>query len=342
MQTRSSPDRQHRFRLVKPGDEAVELAGSSAASNFASDVRAGLAAHPKRLPCRHFYDAEGSRLFEQICRLPEYYVTRAERAILSQHASTIVAGLPPEAQLWELGSGNGDKTRLLIEALVRKQVSLRYVPIDVSQSALEQTAALLESFPTLSIRALQAEYDAALALAVQTLTGPRLIAWLGSSIGNLDRDQAAAFLGTLRARSATRDALLVGFDLRKDRRVLEAAYNDASGVTARFNLNLLARINRELGGRFDLGSFEHRARYDVDAGRVALHLISKRKQRVPIDKLSLRVEFDTGEAIHTEDSYKYSIDEIARLAERASFAVKACFQDADGLFCSALLTPPYC
>jgi L-histidine N-alpha-methyltransferase len=319
---------------------------ASPAASFAEEVRAGLAALPKHLPCRFFYDEEGSRLFEQICALPEYYVTRAERQVLERYADEIVAQLSVPVTLVELGSGSAAKTRLLIDALLRRQPALRYVPLDISRSALEESArSLLAIYPRLRVDAVAAEYgDGLRYLADQEVLAagggqPKLILWLGSNVGNLDRQAAAAFLRRVRAGMGLNDRLLLGVDRRKARAMLEPAYDDAQGVTARFNKNLLARINRELGGHFDLDAFAHRAVYDEVAGRIAMYLVSMRAQVVPIDALDLAVRFAAGEAIHTEDSYKYSDEEIAALAAAAGFAVERQWYDPCRWFCDCLLRP---
>src|SRR5438876_2474775 len=297
---------------------------------FAREVERGLTASPKRLPCRYFYDQQGSRLFEEICALPEYYLTRAERQILQERAEEIAALFAEEVALVELGSGSAAKTRLLIEAFLHRHASLRYVPIDISPTILEASSlALLQAYPRLEIVAVAAEYREGL-VRLQVETGrAKLILWLGSNVGNLDRPEAARFLRRVRETMTERDRLLVGIDLRKERAVLEAAYDDARGVTARFNLNLLARINQELGGRFDLTRFRHRAVYHEPMGRVEIYLDSLQTQRVRIEGLDLNVSFDAGEPIHTEDSYKYSIEEIAALAEAARLALERQWFDAE-------------
>jgi dimethylhistidine N-methyltransferase len=307
---------------------------------FARDVRQGLTAPAKRLACRFFYDAEGSRLFEEICALPEYYLTRAEREILAARAGEIAALFPGPVSMPELGSGSAVKTRLLIEAFLARHGRLRYVPVDISPTILEESArALLEQFPQLEIHALAAEYAAGLAYLRKEADRPKLVLWLGSNIGNLGRADAHAFLSAARNCLSAQDRLLVGIDLRKDRETLERAYDDSQGVTARFNLNLLARINRELGGRFDLDAFRHRARYDEELGRVEIYLDSRRDQAVRIDALDLTVSFAAGESIHTEYSYKYSPGEISRLAAAAGLRVERQWFDAAGRFSLNLLGP---
>jgi dimethylhistidine N-methyltransferase len=305
---------------------------------FARDVRDGLTTQPKRLACRWFYDDEGSRLFEAICELPEYYLTRAEHELLTEHATAIAARLPRDATLVELGPGNAAKTRRLIEALLARQPRLRYVPIDIADEALDATArALAASYAGLDVGPVAADWEEALA-ALGT-SGPLVVLWLGSSIGNLTRPAAARFLGRVAELVAPRGRMLCGIDLRKDGATLEAAYDDASGVTARFNLNVLGRINRELGADFALDAFSHRAVYEEDTGRVAMYLVSRYQQRVRIAALGLDVVFGAGEALHTEDSWKYSLTEIDALAAQAGFDVEARWTDRAGRFSETLLAP---
>ena len=256
--------------------------------------------------------------------------------------------MPAGAALVELGSGSAAKTRRLIAALLRRRGTLRYTPIDIARDALEESAGRLrDEFAALEVHALCGEYRDGLrrldALRRTDGTGgldrPQLILWLGSSVGNFERPRAAAFLSQVRATMAPDDRLLVGFDLRKARAVLEPAYDDARGVTARFNKNLLDRINRELGGRFDLRAFDHRAVYDEDAGRIRMSLVSRRDQVAPIAALGLRVPLAAGEAIHTENSYKYSLAEIRALAEAAGLEVERQWLDEGRRFCESLFRP---
>jgi dimethylhistidine N-methyltransferase len=307
---------------------------------FARDVRAGLTGRPKRLDCCYFYDQDGSQLFDEICRLPEYYLTRAERAILSEHADEVVGRFAGPVTLVELGSGSAAKTRLLIEALLRRQPELCYVPVDICRTVLEDSAAeLLRDYPSLEILAVAGEYQEGLRHLRADAGRPKLVLWLGSNVGNFDRPAAAAFLRQVRQTLAAHDRMLVGIDLRKDRAVLERAYDDARGVTAQFNLNLLARINRELGGDFDLDRFRHRAVYDEEAGRVEMYLDSACDQEVTIGRLGLTVAFAAGEAVHTENSYKYSSAEIEALAAAAGLGVERQWLDGEGRFSVNLLAP---
>ena len=309
--------------------------------SFAEEVRRGLTSSAKNLPCRFFYDRLGSQLFEQICELSEYYPTRAERSILEKRSDEIAERFQRPPSLVELGSGSATKTRLLIESLLSHHKPLTFVPIDISRTMLEASAkALLADYPDLHIEAVAGEYEAGLRWLRQGIPSPRLILWLGSSMGNLDRESASRFLADVARSLEPQDRLLLGIDLRKSSRILERAYDDSSGVTGRFNLNLLTRINRELGADFSVGYFSHRAIYIEDAGRVEMHLVSERACRVRIPGCGgLAVEFGAGESIHTENSYKYSASEIDTLASRAGLCTEARWLDVDELFSLSLLAP---
>jgi L-histidine Nalpha-methyltransferase len=308
-------------------------------TGFATAVREGLLGKPKSLPCRFFYDAVGSDLFEQICELPEYYLTRAEQEILDHYASEIVAGLPANVTLVELGSGSATKTRLLIEALLADRSRLRFTPIDISRSALEgSSSGLLDQYSNLEITAVVAEYRAGIEVLKEENSGPELILWLGSSIGNLSREEARDFLDGIRSQMTEDDRLLIGVDLRKSANILEPAYDDAAGITSQFNENVLVRINAELGGHFDLDTFRHKAKYDDAIGRVEMHLVSEVDQRVSIDALGVEVHFTAGESIHTENSYKYSCDEIDALAQSSGLKIEGQWFDRDRRFSLNLMS----
>jgi L-histidine N-alpha-methyltransferase len=308
---------------------------------FAEDVRAGLAAHPKVLYPKYFYDELGSRLFEAITALPEYYLTRAEAEILRAHSGEIATCLSGPVRLVELGSGDGQKTRLLIEALLARQGSLEYLPVDISEAAVEASArVLLAAYPDLRVTGYVGEYHQALhALrqAPEEASGRTLVLFLGSTLGNLDPEHRPALLRGIRGLLAPGEAFLLGVDLKKSEDVLIPAYDDPLGVTAAFNLNLLARINRELGGRFDLAAFRHRALYNREAGRIEMHLESRRAQTVAIRALGLEIPFEEGETIHTESSYKFDLDQVAALARETGFELRRTWTDSEGRFASNLL-----
>ena len=307
-------------------------------TGFAEDVRKGLSASPKRFLPKYFYDELGSQLFEAICLLPEYYLTRAENEILQRYADEIVAAVDGRKTLVEMGSGSASKTRLVIEALLRRQPELMFMPVDISATALESSSRiLLQSYPRLTIEAYAADYFAGLAELGKKPRGRTLALFLGSNISNFDRDEALRFLRAMRSVLQKSDALLLGADLKKDPAVLEAAYNDALGVTSAFNLNVLARINRELGGTFDLRAFRHRAFYNDALGRIEIYIESLVKQRVRIEKLDLEVVFETGELIHTENSYKYDMNGIRELAAATGFSLSRTWLDSQERFSSNLL-----
>jgi dimethylhistidine N-methyltransferase len=294
-----------------------DLIRSDLRASFAADVRAGLSAPSKHLFPKYFYDALGSQLFEAICLLPEYYLTRAENEILTRHAREITGELDGhDISLIEMGSGSASKTRLIIEALLERQRDLLFMPVDISASALETSSrVLLQSYPALRIEAYASDYyDGLAALEEKQRSGRTLALFLGSNIGNLDFDEAHTFLRALRRVLRAGDALLLGADLRKRADILEAAYDDALGVTAAFNLNLLVRINDEFDADFDPRAFRHLAVYNEEIGRVEVYLVSRRRQRVFIRKLEMEIHFDEGERIHTENSYKYDLATLSQMA----------------------------
>ena len=307
-------------------------------TGLAEDVRKGLSAQPKRFLPKYFYDELGSQLFEAICLLPEYYLTRAENEILERYADEIAASVEGQKTLVEMGSGSASKTRLIIEALLRSQPELLFMPVDISATALESSSRiLLQSYPRLKIEAFAADYFAGLAELGKKPRPRTLALFLGSNISNFDTDEANRFLRAMRSVLNKGDALLLGADLKKDPAILEAAYNDALGVTSAFNLNVLARINRELGGTFDLHAFRHRAFYNEGVGRIEIYIESLSKQTVRIEKLDLEVQFEAGELIHTENSYKYDMAGIARLANATGFTCSRSWFDSRERFSSNLL-----
>ncbi|HEX6284853.1 MAG TPA: L-histidine N(alpha)-methyltransferase [Pyrinomonadaceae bacterium] len=307
-------------------------------AGLAEDVRNGLAAQPKRFLPKYFYDELGSQLFEAICLLPEYYLTRAENEIFQRYAGEIAASVGGHVTLVEMGSGSASKTRLIIEALLQRQASLLFMPVDISAYAIESSSRiLLQSYPRLTIEAYAADYFAGLAELGKKPRQRTLALFLGSNISNFDTDEALRFLRALRSVLKKGDALLLGADLKKDPAILEAAYNDSLGVTSAFNLNVLARINRELGGTFDLRAFKHRAFYNAEMGRIEIYIESLVDQKARIEKLDLEIEFAAGELIHTENSYKYDMAGIARLAAGTGFECSRTWLDSQERFSSNLL-----
>ncbi len=300
---------------------------------FATDVRAGLTAQQKTLPPKYFYDDLGSQLFEAICALPEYYLTRSETEILQQHAPAIVTHLQNQQSIVELGSGSSGKTRYLLEALLAQQESLLYQPIDISESILSQsTPRLLLDYPRLRIQGQVGDYTVGLGKVERDNDGALLLLFLGSNIGNYDPHDARQLLTAVRQSLRVGDTLLLGADLKKSPAILEPAYDDALGVTAAFNLNLLVRINRELAADFDVKKFAHRAHYNAEYGRIESHIVSQEAQEVHLQGLDLSVQFEAGETIHTENSWKFDAQQLQNLATQTGFEVIQMWKDSAGLF----------
>ena len=311
---------------------------------FAEEVRQGLTATPKFLQPKYFYDELGSLLFGAICALPEYYVFRAEMEILRASAGEIAAWLQGPVRIIELGSGDARKTRLIIDAVLARQGGFDYLPIDVSRTALEHSSEeLLSAYPNLRVTGWVGDYREALRAIRDESQGPNarfkhtLVLFVGSTLGNLEPEGRKELLLSVRGLLKPGDAFLLGVDLKKPGEVLIPAYDDPLGVTAAFNLNVLARINRELGGGFDLRSFKHLARYNRELGRIEMHLESLRKQTVSIPGADLEVEFEAGETIHTESSYKFDPDQIAALAAETGMELRRTWFDRARRFSSNLL-----
>jgi len=299
-----------------------------AAPAFATAVLAGLSKRQKMLPCEFFYDARGSELFEAITALPEYYPTRTETAILTQYAPEIAAGTPPGAVLVEFGSGSSVKTEILLRAL--KGLSA-YVPVDVSSSALALARdRLIRRFPDLRVHGVEGDFRAGLALPVELAGKPRLGFFPGSTIGNFTPIKAARLLQVFARNLGHGARLIIGVDLLKDEGRLVSAYDDAAGVTAAFNLNLLERANRELGADFDLASFAHKAIFNRSLGRIEMHLVSRTRQSVSL--LGRSFDFVPGETIHTENSHKYTVAGFHNLTGGAGWIPTRVWTDADDLF----------
>jgi dimethylhistidine N-methyltransferase len=306
---------------------AVSPLPQSESDTFAQCLMEGLAKEPKDIPCKYFYDAEGSRLFEEICALPEYYQTRTEMALLARHGEEIAALIGPEAEIVEFGAGALKKVRLLLDVLENPR---GYTPIDISGDYLmEVTRTLAADYPNLALRPWIGDFTGA--LAIPPLPGAKCRAGFfpGSTIGNFEPSAALGLLSRLRL-ALEGGGLLVGVDLVKDPARLHAAYNDSAGVTAAFNKNLLLRANRELGADFNPETFAHYAPYNPVAQRIEMYLVSLRTQRAHI--AGRHFDFAAGEAVHTEDSHKYTVEAFQALAARAGFYPKAVWYDSEGLF----------
>src|SRR5574341_333748 len=302
--------------------------------NLGFDVQQTLTAPIKSLPCKYFYDQRGMALFEQICSLPEYYLTRVETAILKNRADQIIERCASDLSLVELGSGSSTKSRFLIESCLARQQELTYSAIDISPGGLENgLRQLVQEYTQLRVVGLVGEFADGLSYLSTHAGEPRLVAFLGSTVGNFTEDEIARFFTMLREELRPEDRLLLGVDLLKPPAVLEAAYDDSQGFTAQFNLNILARLNRELSADFDLAAFRHRAVFNRDRGRIEMHLVSVRDQRVRIGDLGLDIDFRQGESIHTENCYKYSTSRMESLLADHGFHVLCRFTDPHEQFC---------
>ena len=304
-------------------------------SPVAAAVSEGLLSRPKWLPSWLFYDATGSRLFDQITELPEYYVTRTERGILAASAEEIIrlAAGPDALRIVELGAGSADKTRLLLNTAVARQDTVCYEPVDVSATALEEAQQRIESeISGVVVCPRVLDYTKGFVLDPPTPGERRLVLYIGSSIGNFEPEEAQRLLEDLRDALVPGDSLLLGVDMVKDRATLLATYDDKTGVTAAFNRNILARINRELGSDFNPDAFVHRAVWNRFRSRIEMHLANPLPQTVKIPALNLRLEFETGETIHTENSYKYQPGQAETMLTDAGFAPAAKWTDDQGWF----------
>jgi dimethylhistidine N-methyltransferase len=322
---------------------------------FAQDLLAGLSAYPKRISSRYFYDERGSRLFRAIMQLDEYYLTRCEYEILSEHKAAMLKlfqSKPLEArpegeepvmtddnyfELIEFGAGDGLKVKLLLSHFLQQQAHFKYIPIDISADALNGLIAdLKQTFPQLETEGMQDEYFKALHFLKTRSNVRKVVLFLGANIGNFNEAEAVRFLSDLRASLLPDDLLMIGFDLKKDPNRIRAAYNDASGVTRDFNLNLLRRINREFRADFDLNHFQHEPSYDPSSGEARSYLISTRVQTVRIPALQAAFQFDAWEPIHVEISRKYDLKTITRLAEQSGFRILKHFFDQQHFFVDSL------
>lgn len=301
---------------------------------FLEDARAGLSRAQKSLPCKYLYDSRGAALFDEICELEEYYPTRTELGILVADGGELSRLIGPRCLLVELGSGSGRKTRLLLDRL---ESPAAYVPVDVSGAQLEQTAAIMRrAYPRLRVHPVCADFTGPLELPPLPASERTVVFFPGSTIGNLHPIAAARFLGRLARLCGPGGGMVLGVDLDKDPETLDRAYNDAQGVTAAFNLNLLTRMNRELGADFDVSSFRHLAFYDTALRRIEMHLVSTREQVVHLGPTEL--VFGEAETIHTECSYKYDLDGVREIAASGGFELQRAFVDPQRLFAVCYLT----
>jgi L-histidine Nalpha-methyltransferase len=316
--------------------------------DFAKEVKNGLERKKKKINPKFFYDKKGSELFEQICVQPEYYLTLTEYKIIIENINSLLKYYDStDICIVELGSGSSKKTKILLNYFLKKQEgNLHYFPIDISQEMLYKSSLKLQSdLPNIINHPIASDYFEGIRTVTKfigsqkNIPNKKLILFLGSSLGNFEQKDAIIFLRNLREMIDKEDALLVGFDLQKKKNILEAAYNDVEGITAKFNLNILERINKELDGEFDLESFGHLAFYNQVKNRIEMHLISKVKQKVKVNKLNRVFDFERGETILTENSYKYSLKSIERLATKSNLRVERNFLDKNEWFNLALLTP---
>lgn len=294
---------------------------------YAQEVEAGLTGDPKTLPSKLFYDGAGSQLFEEITKLPEYYLTRTELQILRERAPEMADAVEPGVTVVELGSGSAAKTCTLLRALARRQIRLLYFPVDISPAALEEARDRVSSdCENCTVRPVVADFAGGFHF-LRDLPGRKLVLYLGSSIGNFDPPAAVDFLSSVRQQMARGDAFLLGTDMVKSPTVLVPAYDDARGVTAEFNKNILRRLNRELDANFDLASFRHVALWNPEQSRMEIYLESTRAQSANIALLQLRVRFKAGERIHTENSYKYTMQTVRAMLSAAGFTLKKTWFD---------------
>jgi len=301
------------------------VASQPSVAQFLADVHWGLSQSPKAVPCKYFYDERGSKLFDQICLLEEYYLTRAEDEIIKRHAQEMADQIGPGVMLVEYGSGSSTKTRALLDRL---DAPVAYVPVDISREHLHRTAVeLSRTYPQIEILPVCADFTRPFKLPKSRRTPTHSAVFFpGSTIGNFQPEAARAMLGQIAPLCGAGGGLLIGIDLQKDAAAIEAAYNDSRGVTAQFNLNILRRINRELDGNFDVDQFEHRATYDSQSGRIEMALVSRRPQSVTVG--SQEFDFAVGEAITTEYSHKYTVDGFAALAADAALTLRRTWFDA--------------
>jgi dimethylhistidine N-methyltransferase len=315
-----------------------EPSGNKSQKTFAQELSHSIRQKQKSINPKFFYDQKGSQLFEKICVLPEYYLTRTEISILKQIDGKLQSYLDGNFRLVELGSGSSQKTRLLIDMLTRLQKHVEYFPIDISKILKTSSAALQSDYKKLHITGIIDNYENGLEFMKNYDDMKNLIVFLGSSFGNFDPENGIRFLQKINSSMKKDDLFLVGLDLVKDKNVLRKAYNDSQGITAQFNLNVLSRINSELGGNFDTSKFAHHAVYNENQNKVEIYLRSLAKQTVEIPSADLILEIDEGELIHTENSYKYTISQIKQMFTMTGYQIKAMWNDDNRYYCLVLLS----
>ncbi len=322
--------------MIRPEQlKRVPIPASIPVPEIAGDVLEGLSRTPKSLPPKLLYDAQGSALFEQITCLPEYYPTRTEATILMTHADEICDRLGKNVSVGELGAGTATKTRILLRSLLRRQFSVNYFPLDVSDAALQLAKDEVEKeLQAVNVHPQIGDFEDLTFLELQAR--PRLVLYIGSSIGNLEHDDAITLLQNVAQHLSSGDQLLLGADLVKDSDVMQAAYNDSAGITASFNKNLLVRINRELGGHFEPDAFHHVSFWNEAASRIELHLESARSQSIRVDALDMTIQFGQGERIHTENSYKYTLERLGDLLQHGGFQLEHTWTDPHCWFAVSL------
>lgn len=312
--------------------------GERAYKTFADEISNSLRSNQKSINPKFFYNEKGSHLFEKICTLPEYYLTNAEISILNQLDDKISPHLDGDFRLVELGSGSSTKTRILIQILERLQTYVEYIPIDISRILKTSSRILQSDFKRLHITGIIDEYESGLKFLKYYDTKKNLIIFLGSSFGNFDLEDGSKFLSKINSAMKKDDLFLIGLDLVKDKKILECAYNDSEGITAQFNLNILSRINSELGGNFDLQKFRHHAVYNEDQNKIEMYLRSIDRQTINIPQADLILNLEKDELIHTENSQKFTISNIKQMSEKAGFEIKDMWYDEKQYFAMILLS----
>jgi len=327
----------HSSRFISERLNIYTVKNGQKKKSFSEDVKQGLLDPVKGLHPKYFYDSKGSDLFEKICETPEYYVTRTEAAILKKYSNEIAKLNADKTVVVELGSGSSVKTRYIINSFIDHNGRLDYIPIDVSEILIDTSQVLINDYNKLHITGVISEYEEGMEMVNVVTSHPKLVIFLGSSIGNFTRDEARNLVTEISNNMNDTDNFLIGFDLRKDVNILNAAYNDKQGLTSEFNLNILKRINDELGGEFDISKFEHYAFFNENESRVEMHLVSLADHDVLINDIDEKIHFKKGETIHTENSYKFTDEMISDIASSAGLKVSHTWKDEKNYFALCLM-----